>query len=67
MIIQYATKRDQNGNRYYLCVDHDRKEFATTPRHWYCREDFIEINKSDRRKIIEWLTAAGYTERYTLQ
>lgn len=62
MIIEYSTNRDRNGNRYYLGVDHDKKTFSRERAHWYCRDDVIEVSKKDRRKIIDLVTAAGYSE-----
>lgn len=67
MKMSYATNRDQNGNRYILIVDHTKKEYSTTPAHWYCKEDYITISKTDRRKLLNILRASSdYTEKDTL-
>lgn len=62
MILKFATKRDINGNRYYLAIDTENKTFSRLPRHWFCREDFIEVTKTDKRRLIETLKKDGYTE-----
>jgi hypothetical protein len=60
MILQFATKRDANGNRYFLGIDTGAECFATDSRHWYSREDIIEISKRDRREIIDQLETNGW-------
>ena len=62
MILQFATKRDVNGNRYYLGIDTGAELFALESRHWYSREDIIEISKKDRRALIEQLEVNGYKQ-----
>lgn len=62
MIIRYACKRNASGYRSIIIVDHEKKIFSRTAAHWFCREDFIEISKTDRDKLTEILTGAGYTE-----
>ena len=62
MILEFATKRDVNGNRYYLGVDTENKTFARERSHWYSREDIFEISKTDRRKMIDQLENEGYNE-----
>ena len=62
MKLEFATKRDINGNRYYLGIDTDNKTFSRERGKWYSREDITEIGKNDRRKMIKQLTAAGFTE-----
>lgn len=60
--LEFATKRDRNGNRYYLGIDTETKTFSRERSHWYNREDITEISKTDRRKMIDQLETAGYTE-----
>ena len=62
MIIKFATKRDRNGNRYYLGIDTKKEVYAVTPLHWYSREDITEVTQRDRRKLIEAVKADGYKE-----
>lgn len=62
MIIEFSTKRDINGNRYYLGFDADKKVFSRERGKWYGRDDIIEISKTDRRKLIDSLEADGYAE-----
>lgn len=63
MILEFATKRDRNGNRYYLGIDTDNKTFSRERGKWYSREDITEIGKNDRRKMIDQLTDAGFIEK----
>ena len=62
MIARFATKRDNNGNRYYLIVDHTNKEYTRQPAHWYDKADYIEVSKTDRRKLETLLDNNGYRE-----
>lgn len=62
MVFEYSTRRDVNGNRYYLGIDIDNLIFSRERGMWYSRDDIIEISKKDRRKLIEQLQRAGYTE-----
>ena len=62
MILKFATKRDRNGNRYYLLIDTEKKIFSRQPHHWFSREDFTEVTKTDKRRLIETLEKGGYTE-----
>ena len=61
-IMEFATKRDINGNRYYLGVNPDNKTFSRERSRWYSREDITEIGKRDRRVLIDRLEKAGYVE-----
>lgn len=62
MILEYATRRDKNGNRYYLGIDNETFIFSRERGRWYSRADIIEISKKDYHKIIEQLQRAGYIE-----
>ena len=63
MFLEFATKRDINGNRYYLGIDTEKKQFSRERGRWYSREDLTaEITRKDRRKLIETLEAENYTE-----
>lgn len=62
MILKFATKRDKNGNRYFLGIDTKNKIFSRESAHWYSREDITEITKTDRRKIINQLESENYKE-----
>ena len=53
MIFEFATKRDINGNRYYLGIDTDLHVFSKERGHWYSRDEIIEISKTDYRRLIE--------------
>lgn len=66
MLLQFATKRNANGNRKYLAFDTSRKTFALSPRGWYSREDVVEITAKDRLKIIDAVLNEGYKQVDTL-
>ena len=58
--LQFATKRDVNGNTYSLVVDLSSKEFSRD-NHWVnC--DFVRITRAEMRRIVESLKAANYKE-----
>lgn len=62
MIISYATKRDTNGNRYLLIIDHNKRIYAVDAMHWYCKDDYIEISKTDRRRLLSVLESSDYIQ-----
>lgn len=62
MIFRFSTKRDVNGNRYFLGIDTEKRVFSRESSHWYGKEDVVEIKKSDRRKMINDLQTAGFSE-----
>lgn len=59
MIQKFTTKRDRNGNRYTLVIDHERKTYARNFNP-YDYSDYITIGKRDRLKLVEQLDANGY-------
>lgn len=62
MLLEFSTKRDRNGNRYYLGIDTEKKIFSRERGKWYGRDDVIEIGKRDRREIIDKLESDNFTE-----
>lgn len=62
MIIRYATPRNASGNRNKLIVDYVKKVYSRTAAHWLCRDDFIEITKTDKRKLENILDENGFLE-----
>lgn len=58
--VTFVTKRDRNGNRYYLTVDLVNKTFSRVDR-WY-RSDFITVTRRDKNRIVATLKSSGYTE-----
>lgn len=62
MILRFATRRNANGYRKILIINHDKKIYSRTAAHWYSREDFIETTNTDRNKLIDFIEAAGYIE-----
>ena len=61
MIIRYKTKRDTNGNTYYLTVDTEKKTFCKDYNLWG-KDGDITITKKDRRNITAQLEEEGYKE-----
>ena len=61
MIMKFATKRDNNGNRYFIGLDTENRIFARESKSWFCREEIIEIGKRDLHKLQEQLEKAGFT------
>lgn len=51
MILKFATKRNTNGNRKYLAIDTDRKEYATDPHGIMWRDELIEVSAHDLATI----------------
>lgn len=64
MMQKFTTKRDINGNRYTLIIDHVKKEYKPDYNSAYDYSDFITITRRDREKLIEQATAAGYSRTY---
>ena len=61
MILKYTTKRDINGNRKTLIVDHSAKTYKRDYNSAHDYTDYITITAKDRDKITAQLDAAGYT------
>lgn len=61
MITKYTTKRDANGNRYTLIVDHEKRTFKKDFNSSWCYDDFVTVTKRDRNRIAEELESQGYT------
>lgn len=66
MKLEFVTKRDVNGNRYYLGIDTEAKVFSNQGGHLYDREDVVEVTQKDRRRIIDKLEESGYTKTYCI-
>lgn len=62
MLLEFSTKRDRNGNRYYLGIDTENKTFSRERGKWYGRDDVVEVGKRDRREIINKLESDNFTE-----
>lgn len=61
MIIKYTTKRDINGNRKTLEVNHAAKTYKRDYNSARSYDEHITITNKDRNKIIKQLDEAGYT------
>lgn len=62
MFLEFATKRDRNGNRYYLTIETEGKIFTLMDRY-YIKGEFIQITRTERRKLIEELKAHNFEEK----
>lgn len=61
MILRFLTKRNTNGNRRYLAIDTERKEFCTrSPR---MIPEGEEVSLTTLRNIRKTCEAAGYVEQ----
>ena len=60
MIQKFTTKRDANGNRYTLEIDHDKKRFYPDYNTTCDYSEYITISKTDRQKLMDQAEAAGY-------
>lgn len=59
MKLEFRTERDINGNRKYLAIDTERKQYATLcPK--MITEGYI-LKKSDYFSLIKALNSDGYT------
>lgn len=62
MMQQFITKRDTNGNRYTLIIDHDNKTYKRDYNPYFLKGFYIEVTKKQRREIIQDLDENGYKE-----
>jgi hypothetical protein len=60
MIITFKTKRDINGNTYYLDIDKDRKTYRCDYNYYYRDTEPIIIGKRERNKLMDRLDDEGY-------
>lgn len=61
MIQKFTTKRDANGNRYTLEIDHDKRRFYPATNSSFSYSDYVTITKRDRDKLMEQAKTAGYS------
>ena len=59
MLLKFATKRNTNGNRHYLMIDTEKRQYSTQPRMWH-RSDFVEVTKADYNELIENAHSEGF-------
>ena len=62
MIIKFSTKRDRNGNRYYLILDTDKKQYSKTASGFYHKDDYIEVTKREKHSLEIRALADDYKE-----
>ena len=63
MIFSFSTKRDINGNRYFLGFDTEKKEFSRNCKSWYSARDLTaQITKKERLNLIDRLEKSGFSE-----
>ena len=61
MIQKFKSPRDRNGNRLYLIIDTERREYARDTKEYIM--DGIEIPRKAIRAAAKLAAADGYTER----
>ena len=61
MIQRFTTKRDANGNRYTLIIDHDNKRIYPDYNTTCDYSGYITITKTDRQKLMDQAESAGYS------
>lgn len=60
----FTTKRDTNGNRFYLVIDHGNREYSRHLGGWFHPEDATAtVTRKKLREMVEELKADGYTGR----
>ena len=62
MLVRYCTRRDTNGNRYYLIIDHDNKVYSRQPAGFFHISDYTQIAKRDLRRNLDFLKTFLYKE-----
>ena len=60
MILEFSTKINTNGNRYYLAIDTDNKTYSLESWHIYRQQDVITITSRGRDKLIKQLESDGF-------
>lgn len=62
MLVRYCTRRDTNGNTYFLIIDHEKKVYARQPAGFFHRSDYTQITKKDIHKNLDFLKTFSYKE-----
>lgn len=60
MIQKFTTKRDANGNRYTLTIDHNKKRLYPDYNTTCDYSEYITISKTDRQKLMDQAEKEGY-------
>lgn len=64
----FATKRDTNGNRYTLVIDHTEKTYSRTLGGWFHAEDVTAtVTRRELHAMVDELKADGYTGREVIR
>lgn len=59
MKLYFATKRNTNGNRSYLEIDTEKKQYSTQDQFLH-RSDFVEVKRSEYNELIRQASEDGY-------
>lgn len=62
MVLQFATRRDKNGNTYKLIIDTTSKTYARENAGFFHRSDYITTGKRDIEKIQAALISDEYKQ-----
>ena len=61
MIIRFCTKLNKLGNRKYLLIDENSKEYSQKLNMFFNSSDFVEVSANDLKKLRQAVENAGYT------
>lgn len=61
MIIRFCTKINKLGNRKYLLIDENTKEYSQKMNMFFNRSDFVVISATDLKTLRHAVENAGYT------
>jgi hypothetical protein len=62
MKFYFVTKRDVNGNRYYLFINAENKTYTTQNYSIVPPTEAVEIGKRDMERMRKMCVANGYME-----
>lgn len=60
MILDFKTKRDANGNTYYISIDTEKRVYSCDYNRFSTPDGCMTITKSDRRALAEKCESAGF-------
>ena len=60
MILDFKTKRDVNGNAYYISIDTEKRVYSYDYNRFSTPDVCITITKRDRRALAEKCENAGF-------
>ena len=61
MIMDFKTKRDTNGNTYYISIDTEKRVYSYDYNRFSTPDGCITITKRDRRDLAEKCEKNNFT------